>query len=97
MSTQPHLVDKTRKLTPELKFLKENATIDLILLLQNDWSAYKDQLKHDNLVTEISKMSVSCTNRIARPLQETILPRRNLQPKGPDIPQVAVPKPNNSR
>ena len=42
-------------------------------------------------------MPVSCTDRIARPLQETILPRRDLQPEGPDLPQVAVPEPDDSR
>lgn len=97
MSTRPHLVDEAGKLTPELKFLGENASMDLMLLLRNNWSAYKDQLKHDNLVTEISKMSVSCTDKIARPLRETILPRRDLQPEGPDLPQVAVPEPDDSR
>lgn len=97
MSTRPHLIDEAGKLTPELVFLMENATMDLMLLLRNDWSAYKDQLKHANLVTEISKMSISCTDGIARPLQETILPRRDLYLEGPDLPQVAFPEPDDSR
>jgi hypothetical protein len=95
ISTQPRLIDGSQNLTPEFKFLKKNAAMDLLLLLRDHWDIYYDQLK-PKLITAISEMLVDCTDGLTRRLDETVLPREKLKLEGPDLPFIAIPEPNDS-
>jgi hypothetical protein len=96
ISTQPRLIDDSQNLTPEFKFLKNNAAMDLLLLLRDHWDMYHGQLKR-KLITAVSEMLVDCTDGLARRLDETALPREKLKLEGPDLPFIAIPEPNDAR
>jgi hypothetical protein len=96
ISTQPRLINDSQNLTPEFKFLKNNAAMDLLLLLRDHWDMYYGQLK-PKLITAVSKMLVDCTDGLTRRLDETVLPREKLKLEGPDLPFIAIPEPNDAR
>jgi hypothetical protein len=96
ISTQPRLIDDSQNLTPEFKFLKNNAAMDLLLLLRDHWGMYDGQLE-PKLITAVSEMPVDCTDGLARRLDETALPREKLKLEGPDLPFIAIPEPNDAK
>jgi hypothetical protein len=95
-STQPRLFNDSQNLTPEFKFLKNNAAMDLLLLLRDQWDMYYGQLK-PRLITAVSEILVDCTDGLTRRLKETVLPREKLKLEGPDLPFIAIPEPNDAR
>lgn len=95
-STRLHLVDESGNITPEFEFLKNNATVDLLLLLRDHWDFYSDQLNATSKV-ELRLMHVKCTDGHARKLSGTVLPRERLRNEGPNLSFVDIPEPNDSR
>ena len=96
ISTHPRLIDDSQNLTPEFEFLKNNAAMDLLLLLWDHWDMYYDHLNL-KLTTAVSEMLVDCTDGLARRLDETALPLEKLKLEGPDLPFIAIPEPNDVR
>ncbi|PMD56096.1 uncharacterized protein K444DRAFT_72149 [Hyaloscypha bicolor E] len=96
ISTHPRLIDNSQNLTPEFKFLKNNAAIDLLLLLRDHWDMYYDHLNL-KLTTAVSEMLVDCTDGLARRLDETALPLEKLKLEGPDLSFIAIPEHNDVR
>lgn len=97
--THPQLTNLGGLLTLEFHYLKANAVDDLLLLLRDFWDLYHYELEGHGtyLLDAIGKMNVTCLDGLTRSLDETILPLEKLKPRGPDLPYLAIPEPEDHR
>jgi hypothetical protein len=102
ISTQPRLVDEQDSLTPEFKFLANNATVDLLVVLRDHFDMYSDKLDNRRrpsfrrLTGAVSELKVKCKDKIWRRLDQTVLPGPSMEIRGPHLPFIDVPDPSNS-
>jgi len=102
VSNLPRLVDwggGFPTLTPEFRFLRKEATSDLILLVRDNWEHYSQDIQDTHLSTSplrqaMSKLNVPCTDGSIRRLYETVLPSDSLKSAGNRLPFIDVSNPN---